>query len=104
MALAHAGIPMRDLVCSVAVGKNDKELLVDLTKEEEDYHDGEGSTDFAIAKLANTDELTLMQMDGKIQPEKVNEVLKMGIEACKEIYECQKKALKEVILNQEDEK
>ncbi|MBU0907312.1 MAG: exosome complex exonuclease Rrp41 [Nanoarchaeota archaeon] len=99
MALAHAGIPMKDLICSVALGKNDQTLITDLTKEEEDYKEGEGATDFAIAKLANNDEFSLMQMDGKIQPEKVKEVLEMANEACKTIYEAQKKALKEVVEN-----
>ncbi len=97
MALAHAGIPMRDLVCSVAVGKQDKNLVVDLTKEEEDFKEGEGATDFALAKLASSDDFSLLQMDGKIRPEEVKEVLKLGAEVCKEIYEVQKKALKEAI-------
>ena len=44
MALAHAGVPMKNLVCSVAVGKIDKELIVDLTKEEEDWKEGRGVT------------------------------------------------------------
>lgn len=97
MALAHAGIPMKDLVCSLALGKNDKTLIVDLTKEEEDFHEGEGATDFAIAKLANHDEVTLMQMDGKIQPNLVNEVMILADNACKEIYEAQKSALKSIV-------
>ncbi len=97
MALAHAGIPMRDLVCSVALGKNDKQLIVDLTKEEEDFEEGEGATDFAVARLANYDEFTLLQMDGKIQPEMVNEVMKLATTAAKEIFEVQRNALKAVI-------
>src|SRR3989344_3655605 len=97
MALAQAGLPMKDLICSVAVGKNDKHILADLTKEEEDYEEGEGATDFAIAKLANYDELTLLQMDGKIQPKRINEAIKLGFDVCKEIYEAQKKALKECV-------
>lgn len=97
MALAHAGIPMKDLVCSVAVGKQDKELIVDLTKEEEDFEEGEGATDFAIAKVANSDEYTLLQLDGKIQPNVIKEVLTLANKACSEIYEYQKKILKESI-------
>ena len=97
MALAHAGIPMKDLVCSVALGKNDQQLIVDLTKEEEDFHEGEGATDFAIAKLANHDEWTLMQMDGKIQPERVNEILELANKVCAEICTVQTKALKSVV-------
>jgi exosome complex component RRP41 len=102
MALAHAGIPMRDLVCSVAIGKNDKNLIVDLNKEEEDFSEGEGATDFAIAKLANSDAFTLMQMDGKIQPDLVKEVLRLAAESSKEIYKEQKKALKAVVLGEKE--
>jgi len=103
LALAHAGIPMKDLVCSVAVGKQDKELIVDLTKEEEDFEEGEGATDFAIAKVANSDEFTLMQLDGKIQPEVVKKILKLASDACNEIYEVQKKTLKEAVKNEFNE-
>ena len=97
LALAHAGIPMRNLVTGVAIGKLDKELVVDVNKEEEDFDEGEGATDFAIAKVANSNEYTLLQLDGKIQPEKVDEALKMADKACEKIYEVQKKALKEVV-------
>lgn len=97
MALAHAGIPMKNLICSVSVGKLDKELIVDLDKSEEDFEGGEGPTDFPIAKIANTDEYTLMQLDGKIQPDVVLKALDLADEACKKIYEVQKKALKAVV-------
>ncbi|MEK6933624.1 MAG: exosome complex exonuclease Rrp41 [Nanoarchaeota archaeon] len=97
LALAHAGIPMKNLICSVAVGKQDKEIIVDLDKEEEDFEGGEGPTDLPIAKIANTDQFTLLQLDGKIQPERIKEVLELANKACKDIYEVQKKALKEVI-------
>jgi len=97
MALAQAGIPMKDLICSVSIGKLDKDLVVDVNKEEEDWEGGEGATDFPTAKIAKTDEFTLLQMDGKIQPELIKKVLEMSTKACKEIYEVQKKALKEVI-------
>ncbi|MBI3334614.1 exosome complex exonuclease Rrp41 [Candidatus Pacearchaeota archaeon] len=95
MALAHAGIPMRNLVCSVAVGKQDKEIVVDLTKAEEDFDGGEGPTDFPLAKIANTDQYTLLQLDGKIPAERVSEVLTIADQAFANIYEAQKKALKE---------
>src|SRR3989344_5395741 len=75
LALAHAGVPMRNLVCAVAIGKLDKDIVVDLDKSEEDFEGGEGPTDFPVAKLANTDQYTLLQLDGKIQPERVKEVL-----------------------------
>ena len=95
LALAHAGIPMKNLVCSISVGKLDKDLVVDVDKSEEDFEGGEGPTDFPIAKIAGTDEYTLLQLDGKIQPEVVKKLLKLADKACEEIYEVQKKALKE---------
>jgi len=97
MALAHAGIPMRDLVTSVAMGKLDKDLIIDVNKDEEDWDVGLGATDFPIAKIANSDEFTLLQLDGKIPPKQVKESLEIASKACKEIYEIQKKALKESI-------
>jgi exosome complex component RRP41 len=97
MALAHAGIPMKDLVTSVAVGKIDKDLILDVDDVEEHFEEGEGATDFPIAKLAGSDEYTLMQMDGKIQPDLISKALDMAEKACGEIYEVQKKALKDVV-------
>jgi exosome complex component RRP41 len=98
LALAHAGIPMKDLVCSVALGKLDKDLVVDVDKNEEDYDAGEGATDFPIAKMANSDEFTLLQLDGKIQPEKIKEVIEISTKACEEIYKVQKDTLKNIFL------
>jgi exosome complex component RRP41 len=95
MALAHAGIPMSNLITSISVGKLDKNLVVDLDKDEEDFEGGEGPTDFPIAKIGTTDKYTLMQLDGKIQPEVVSEILSIADKACLEVYEVQKKALKE---------
>ncbi len=97
LALAHAGIPMKNLICSISVGKQDKNLIVDLDKDEEDFEEGEGATDFPIAKIANSDKYTLLQLDGKIQPDMAKKVLALADKACEEVYEVQKKALKEVI-------
>lgn len=97
MALAHAGIPMRDLTCAVAIGKIDKDLIVDVDKDEEDFEEGEGATDMPLAKIANSDEFTLIQLDGKIQPELVPKAFELASNACKDIYEVQKKALKGVV-------
>ncbi|MDP4039266.1 MAG: exosome complex exonuclease Rrp41 [Candidatus Pacearchaeota archaeon] len=96
MALAHAGISMKNLVTSVAIGKIDKDLIVDVSYDEEHFDEGEGATDFPIAKIANTDEYTLIQMDGKIQPNLIKKSLEMADKACEKIYEIQKNALKNV--------
>ncbi len=96
MALAHAGIPMKNLVTAVSIGKLDKDLVVDVNDDEEHFEEGEGATDFATAKLANTDKYTLLQLDGKIPPELIAKALKLADDACEKIFEVQKKALKEI--------
>jgi len=93
MALANAGIPMTDLVSSVSIGKLDKQLVVDLNKEEEDFKEGEGSTDIPIT-FTNKGELTHIQLDGKIRTKELKEAINLAREACKKIYEVQKQALK----------
>ena len=95
MALAHAGIPMKSLVTSVAIGKLDKQLVVDVNKYEEDWEEGEGPTDIPISMTADG-KITHIQLDGKIGKEQLKEAVKMAREAHKKIYEVQKAALKEV--------
>ncbi len=95
MALAHAGIPMKEMVSAVAIGKMDKTIVSDVTKEEEDFEEGEGATDMPMAYLSNSGKITLLQLDGKIQADRFAEALEAGKKACKKIAEIQKKALKE---------
>jgi exosome complex component RRP41 len=95
MALAHAGIPMKNLVQSVSIGKIDKQLVIDLIKEEEDWENGEGATDIPIT-LTGDGKISHIQLDGKITRKQLNEVIELARNSCKEIYEAQKKALKEV--------
>jgi len=96
LALAHAGIPMKDMVSSVSIGKLDKQLVVDVDKNEEDWEVGEGATDIPISYTSNG-ELTHLQLDGKISKEQLKEALKLAKKACEEIYEVQKRTLKESI-------
>jgi exosome complex component RRP41 len=94
MALAHAGIPMTNLVSSISIGKLDKQLVVDVNKDEEDWEEGEGATDIPIS-MTGDGKLTHIQLDGKIGKEQMKEAVQLAEKACKEIYEIQKKVLKE---------
>lgn len=96
MALAHAGIPMTELVSSAAIGKIDDKIVTDIIKEEEDYHEGEGATDIPMTYLSSSEKISLLQLDGKIQISKLKEALEAGKAACKKIYEIQMATLKEV--------
>lgn len=96
LALAHAGVPMKGIVSSVSIGKLDKTLVVDVNKDEEDWAEGEGATDIPIT-LTSEGKLTHLQLDGKITSKELKEALKMAKKACKDIYEVQKKVLKESV-------
>ena len=96
MALAHAGIPMKNLVSSVSMGKLDKNIVVDLIKKEEDWEEGEGATDIPIT-MTHDGKITHIQLDGKINSKELKEAIEISKKAIKEIYEVQKKALKESI-------
>ena len=93
MALADAGLKMKDLVAAVSVGRVDDKLVVDLDYNEEAYEDGP-VVDIPLTMTPNTNEKTLLQMDGLISKDELKKVLEMGKKVCKDIYEIQKKALK----------
>ena len=94
IALAHAGIPMKDLVSSVALGQVDGTIVADLNYNEEAYEEGPVS-DIPIAMIHNTKEITLLQMDGEISKEDLLKVLELAKTATEKVYALQKKALKD---------
>lgn len=96
MALAHAGIPMKEMITAIAVGKADKTLLVDVDKAEEDFHDGEGATDVPLAITSRGKEIALLQLDGKISPSELSEAIEMGKKACEDVLKVQMDALKNI--------
>ena len=101
IALADAGIAMKDLVTAVSVGKVNEHLVVDLTYEEE-ATEGEVA-DIPVAFISKSGEITLLQMDGEISKEQLVKALEMGKKAAKEIYAIQKATLKEKYSGESDE-
>lgn len=91
VALADAGVPMRDLVSSVAVGKIDDTVVLDLTKEEDNW----GVSDMPVAMTLRKRVATLLQMDGHFTPEEFEQALELATRGCEQIYEAQKRALRE---------
>jgi len=92
IALADAGLVMKSMVSSIAVGLVNNEPVADLSKEEEDI---EGTVDIPIAILPRTGELTLLQLDGEIKKEDLIKAIEIGKKACLKINEIQKKTLKD---------
>lgn len=92
MALADAGLKMRDLVASLSMGVLDNTILTDVNGTEDCEL---GATDVPIAYIPDTDKLSLLQLDGEISREDLKKLLELGKKKCLEIYKEQQKALKE---------
>ncbi|VVB57992.1 Exosome complex component Rrp41 [Candidatus Anstonella stagnisolia] len=92
VALADAGIPMKDLVCAVAVGKIDGQVAVDFSKDEDNY----GESDMPIAIAPRNGDVLLFQMDGNLTREELSNALEMAYRACAKVSALQAAALKAV--------
>lgn len=90
LALADAGIPMRDLVASVAAGKIGNEYILDLAGKEED----ETFCDLPIAYMPKAKKITLLQMDGDLPPHDIKKVMELAIKGCETLHQMQKEALR----------
>jgi exosome complex component RRP41 len=90
LAIADAGVPMKDLVVACAAGKVDDTVVVDLY----DAEDKLGSADVPVAYMPNLNAVTLLQMDGILPPDEFEQAVNMAMEGCKKIYTMQKEALK----------
>jgi exosome complex component RRP41 len=95
LAIADAGIPMRDLVVACAAGKIDDKVVLDLM----DTEDKVGVADVPVAFMPNLNAVTLLQMDGVLTPEEFDNAVNLAIEGCKKIYVMQKEALKTKYMN-----
>lgn len=96
VAVADAGIPMRDLVTGITVGRAEGHELIDLNKHEEDAPD---AVDMAVAFLPNSKEVVLLQMDGEMSSKEFNGMMELAAENVSKVYELQKQALKESVLS-----
>jgi exosome complex component RRP41 len=94
MALADAGLEMKDMVAAIAAGKVGGSILADLNYDEEAYEEHGGSTDIPVAMIPSTGEVTLLQLDGDVSREDVKAALELSKKVCADIYEVQKAALK----------
>ncbi len=90
LALADAGVPMRDLVVACAAGKVGDIVVLDLMDEEDKL----GSADVPVALMPNLNAITLLQMDGTLNLEEFENAVNLAIEGCKKIYAMQKEVLK----------
>ncbi|KAG6748182.1 hypothetical protein POTOM_048089 [Populus tomentosa] len=81
LALADAGIPMRDLVTSCSAGFLNSTPLLDLNYVE----DSAGGPDVTVGILPKLDKVTLLQMDAKLPIDTFENVMQLAVEGCKAI-------------------
>ena len=91
LALADAGVPMRDIVSSCSAGKVGGKVVLDVAGKE----DTEGDLDLPVAFYPRKNTITLLQMDGLAGKDEVKEIIRLAVSGCKKINEVQKKALRE---------
>ncbi len=89
LALADAGIPMTDMVVSVASGKINGIVVCDLNKEEDNY----GAADLPMGILPNSGELVFLQMDGDLSPSEFQEAWDYNMDAALGIHKLMKEAI-----------
>ena len=81
LALADAGIPMKDIVCSCAGGYLDSTPLLDLNYLE----DSGGGPDVVVALHPSSENTVLLQSDNRISLETFEQVVVLASEGCKAI-------------------
>jgi exosome complex component RRP41 len=99
VALADAGINMRDLVAACAAGKVDDKIVLDIN----DTEDKEGGADMPLAYMPHLDEVTLLQLDGILTRDQLNQCIDTAVEGSKMVYEIQKQALMQKYFGNETE-
>ncbi len=90
VALADAGVPMRDLLASCASGKIEGVVCLDLNKDEDNF----GDADCPMAIVPRTGEIVLLQMDGHLTYDEFQKAMDLSIGATHRIYELQRDALR----------
>ncbi len=91
LALADAGVPMKDLIACCAAGKVNGEIVLDIEGKE----DTEGEVDMPVAYYRKENKVTMIQMDGICSVDEFKQMLRLAIKGCNEIYEKQVQAIRE---------
>ena len=89
LALADAGIPMKDLVAGVAVGKVDGVIVLDIDEVEDEF----GEADMPIGYAAGIEEIVLLQLNGVLTREEFIKALELAKKGAEQIYKLMKETL-----------
>lgn len=92
VALVDAGVPMKGIITSVAVGKADGQLVLDPMKEEDNF--GEADMPFAfLIRNGKIESIALLQMDGCMTRDEIRQSIELAKMGALKIYEMQREAI-----------
>ncbi|MCL5434748.1 MAG: exosome complex exonuclease Rrp41 [Candidatus Marsarchaeota archaeon] len=97
VALANAGIHVKDMVYAVSAGRIDEHVVIDVNMIEDNYSDA----DMPVAISPKDNSVLLLQMDGGFTKEQFSEAMKMILESGKVISKVQRTALERLYENAE---
>ncbi len=89
VALADAGIPMRDILVAVASGRIDGKVVLDLNNKEDNF----GEADLPMGIAPRTNEVVLCQMDGHFTHVQFEEALAYNLQAAQQSARLQRDEL-----------
>lgn len=91
MALADAGLTMKDLPAALSMGYYQGRIMADI----DGYEDCDiGVSDIPVAYIPSLDKFSLLQLDGEVPKEDLLKILELAKKKALEIAEVQRKALK----------
>jgi exosome complex component RRP41 len=90
LAVVDAGIPVRDLIAAVAVGKADGVVVLDLNEPEDMW----GEADMPVAIMPSIGQINLLQLNGNMTPEEFRQGMELAMKGINIIYNLEKETLK----------
>lgn len=90
LAVVDAGIPVRDLIAAVAVGKADGVVVLDLNEPEDMW----GEADMPVAMMPSIGQINLLQLNGNMTPEEFRQGMELAMKGINIIYNLEKETLK----------
>ncbi len=90
-ALIDAGIPLKDTLIGVSVGKAGDKIIVDLGKMEDNF----GQADVPIAFTNRDKDILLLQMDGMLTKEEMSKMIDLAFRKGEDINQLLRKAIEE---------
>lgn len=89
LAVAEAGIPVRDMVSACAAGYLDSTAILDMNYEE----DSGGGPDVSVAIHPNLDKTVLLQMDNKVSIDVFEGIYGLAEQGCKAVAQYMRQQL-----------